>query len=43
MSFLLKETTDVELCISLRNLFHILGASKAKVWPKCLIDLRFDE
>ena len=29
-------------CTSLGSSFQILGASKAKLWPKCLTDLNTD-
>ena len=33
----MNKVIDVVLCISLSKYFQILGASKAKLWPKCLI------
>ena len=43
LSFFLKEATDVGLRASCGRSFQILGASKAKLWPKCLADLKPDE
>ena len=37
--FFLKEAIDVALHILFGRSFQILGASKPKLWPKCLTDL----